>query len=139
MIIPQQKYRELVFQMLYSFDLGHPSDEDLCSLMMKELSVPRKIVNEGLDLVKKILVHLPEIDGLISETSEAYDLSRINSVERNVLRLGIYELYHDETLPPKVVIAEAIRLSKKFGSPEAVSYVNAIIDAIFKKKQGLPQ
>jgi N utilization substance protein B len=134
MTIPQQKFREIVFQMLYSFDMGQTSDEDLCSLMMKEVSVSRKVVKEALDKVKLVQKHLPKIDAMISETSVAYDLDRIHSVERNVLRLGIYELYFDAELPPKVAIAEAIRLSKKFGTPESVSYVNAIIDNLYKRK-----
>jgi N utilization substance protein B len=136
MAIPQQKFREIVFQMLYSFDMGLTSEEDLCSLMMKELSVSRKEVREALERVKMIQTKLPEIDTKISETSISYDLDRIHSVERNVLRLGIFELYYDAELPPVVAIAEAIRLSKKFGTPESVSYVNAIMDNIFKKKQG---
>ena len=65
-----------------------------------------------------------------------YDIDRIHSVERNVLRLGIYELFFDPEIPPKVAIAEAIRMSKKFGTPESVSYVNAIMDNIYKRKQG---
>jgi N utilization substance protein B len=135
MAIPQQKFREIVFQMLYSFDMGLTSEEDLCSMMMKELAVNRTVVKEALEKAKIVQKHLPEIDALISETSVSYDLNRIHSVERNVLRLGIYELYYDNALPPKVAIAESIRLSKKFGTPESVSYVNAIIDNIYKRKQ----
>lgn len=135
MTIPQQKFREIVFQMLYSFDMGQNSDEDLITLIMKEVEVPRKVAKEALERVKLVRTHLPEIDAKITETSIAYDLNRIHSVERNVLRLGIFELYFDPQLPPKVAIAEAIRLSKKFGTPESVSYVNAIIDNIYKKKQ----
>ena len=71
---------------------------------------------------------------MISETSLSYDLDRIHSVERNVLRLGIYELFYETEIPPKVAIAESIRLSKKFGTPESVSYVNAIIDNLYKRK-----
>jgi N utilization substance protein B len=134
MTIPQQKFREIVFQMLYSFDMGQTSEEDLCSLMMKEVSVPRRVVREALERVKLVQKQLSDIDAMISETSVAYDLDRIHSVERNVLRLGIYELYYDTELPPKVAIAEAIRLSKKFGTPESVSYVNAIIDSLYKRK-----
>lgn len=137
MTIPQQKFREIVFQMLYSFDMGLTSEEDLCSLMMKELSVSRKVIREALERVKLVQIQLPDIDAKISETSVSYDLDRIHSVERNVLRLGIYELFHDSELPPVVAIAEAIRLSKKFGTPESVSYVNAIMDNIYKKKQGI--
>lgn len=122
--------------MLYSFNMGLSSEEELCALMMKELSVNRTVVKEALERVKLVLNHLPEIDARISEASVSYDIDRIHSVERNVLRLGIFELYFDPEIPPKVAIAEAIRMSKKFGTPESVSYVNAIMDNIYKRKQG---
>lgn len=136
MAIPLQKFREIVFQMLYSFNMGLSSEDELIALMMKELSVNRTVVKEALQRVKQILKELPDIDAKISEASVSYDLDRIHSVERNVLRLGIYELYFDPEIPPKVAIAEAIRMSKKFGTPESVSYVNAIMDNVYKKKQG---
>jgi transcription antitermination protein NusB len=53
-----------------------------------------------------------------------------------VLRLALYEMLHDDQIPPKVAIAEAIRLSRKFSTPESSSFINAILDAIYKSSQG---
>src|SRR5690606_29501809 len=61
---------------------------------------------------------------------------RIPRVERNILRLAVFELLHDPSVPPTVAIAEAIRLTRKFATPEAATFINAVLDAIFKMQRG---
>ena len=136
MPIPQQKFREIVFQFLYSQDIGEGSEEEMTSLFMKELSVTKKAVQEAISRARKILEMLPKIDEHIKKTSVSYRFERIQTVERNILRLGVYELLFDDAIPPKVAIAEAIRLSRKFGTPESTSFVNALLDAIYKASLG---
>jgi N utilization substance protein B len=70
---------------------------------------------------------------MIAETSKEYELNRIPRVERNLLRLGAYEICYSD-VPPKVAINEAVRLTKKFATDESGNFINAILDAIFKKK-----
>ncbi|NGX42821.1 MAG: hypothetical protein K940chlam7_01109 [Chlamydiae bacterium] len=136
MSIPQQKFREIVFQFLFSQDLGQASDAEMILLLKKELSVSKKAVQEALSRARIILSKLSEIDELITETSTSYRFQRIQSVERNILRLGVYELLFDDTIPPKVAIAEAMRLSRKFSTPESATFVNALLDALYKSKIG---
>ena len=136
MTIPQQKFRELVFQYLYSQDMSQTESDDLVELLMKQLSVPKKAVREAGTRVEKILEVIEEIDQRIRDTSTSYDFHRIPRVERNVLRLGIFELFHDDLIPPKVAISEAIRLSRKFSSSQSASFVNAILDQLYKKSIG---
>ena len=73
-----------------------------------------------------------EIDAVIVTHSQAYDLERIPRVERNIVRLGIYELLFSPDVPRKVVIAEAMRLARKFATKEAASFVNALMDSVYK-------
>lgn len=136
MTLPQQKYREIVFQLLYSHDLGIESDKDTVAFVMKELAVTRKSVFEALDRVHLIKEKLDLIDELIGKTSKDYAFDRIQVVERNILRLGVYEIIYDDKIPSKAAIAEAIRLARKFGTPEAASFVNAILDSIYKQSMG---
>ncbi len=70
------------------------------------------------------------LDAKIAAASQEYALDRISKVERNVLRLGVFELQSE--LPPKVALSEAIRLCRKFGSPEGADFVNAVLDQIYK-------
>jgi len=136
MAVPLQKFREVVFQMLYSYDISHATDENMLDLLTKELSVTRKTVRDAQERVHQIRQKLDQIDEMITKTSHAYAFERIQSVERNVLRLGIFELFFDETIPPKVAISEAMRLARKFGTKESAIFVNAILDALYKSSLG---
>lgn len=132
MSLPQQKFREIVFQLLFSRDVGEVPDQGLVGLIMKELAVTRKSVLQALERVQMIEEFLPEIDAKIAEASSSYDFSRIQRVERNILRIGCYELLHDDAIPPAVAISEAMRLARKFGTVEAASYVNALLDHLHR-------
>ena len=136
MALPVQKLRELVFQLLYSYDMGKADDEVMIPFMMKELSVTRKTVKEAQELMKKIVFHQTDLDKLITHYVKDYSFDRIQSVERNTLRLGFFELFFNNDLPPKVVIAEVMRLTRKFGSPESSAFINAVLDAAYKDKTG---
>jgi N utilization substance protein B len=132
-----QKFREILFQLLYSHEIGHPNEEDMIPLIMKEVSVTRKTVREAQEKLQALLEKLPEIDEIIAKTSVSYSFERIQNVEKNILRLGVFELIYEADIPPKVAIAEAMRLARKFGSPEAASFVNALLDNIYKAQQGI--
>ena len=136
MPLPIQKFREILFQLLYSYDVGNPDEEEMVPLIMKEVSVTKKNVKEAQTKVRFILKKLPEIDAIIAKTSVSYSFERIQSVERNILRLGVFELIYDEDMPPKAAIAEAMRLARKFVTPESAAFVNALLDNIYKAKQG---
>jgi N utilization substance protein B len=140
MPISPQKQRELIFLLIYSDDF-HPGDEsEMTQLLMHELSVTKKVMRIAHEEKLKIQEKLNQIDERITQHSKAYDFERIPRIERNILRLGVYELLFSETVPPKVAIAEAIRLSRKFATPEAATFVNAILDAIYQLQltQGCP-
>ncbi len=137
MPVPQQKFRELVFQLLYSKEMGKSEDEDMLPLLMKQLSVTRKIVRLAQERVHAIRSKLPDIDLLIGKTSLSYDFERIQSVEKNILRLGLFEILYDPAIPPKVAITEALRLAKKFSSPASAAFINAILDVAYKAGQGI--
>lgn len=138
MSIPAQKFREIVFQMLYSYDMGRATDENMLDLLTQELAVTKKIARDAQMRVHLIRSHLKEIDSLITATSHSYNFERIQSVERNILRLGAFELFFDKDIPYKVAMAEALRLARKFGTKESGIFVNAILEAIFKSSQGEP-
>jgi transcription antitermination protein NusB len=84
------------------------------------------------DLVKGVLAHLTEIDRCIESAVENYRMERLAAVERNILRVAVYELNHVSDAPPPVVINEAIEIAKKFGATESGGFVNGILDRIAK-------
>ncbi len=137
MSLPKKKFRELVFQLLYSHYMGKSNHADMIPIMMAELHVTKRAVLDALARVEKIVAVEAEMNSVIGEISISYQIKRIQSAELNVLRLGFFELLYDETIPPKVVIAEAVRLCLKFSTPAASHFVNAILDHIYKKRLGL--
>ncbi|MBI3317702.1 MAG: transcription antitermination factor NusB [Candidatus Omnitrophica bacterium] len=83
-------------------------------------------------LVEGTTSHLKEIDQLLSKYATNWSLSRMAVVDRNILRLGTYELLFGSETPPKVAINEAVELAKRFGDVESGKFVNGVLDSIHK-------
>ncbi len=131
MAFSQQKFREIVFQLLFSQDFVQ-IEEEILDFMMHQLAVTKSTMRKALEKGKLVAFHFSEIDEIIRRFSSAYDIDRIGKVERTILRLGIYELCYEPEIPSKVVIAEAIRLARKFSTAESSLFVNAVLDAYFQ-------
>lgn len=136
MALPPQKFREIVLQLLYSQEFAPIDVAESIPFMMHELKVTKRTMLDVHERIDKILEKYPEIDEKIRASSISYSLDRISRVEKMILRIAIFELLFDNVLPGKVAIAEAIRLSRKFGTPESAHFVNAVLDDIYKKKEG---
>lgn len=132
MALPNQKLREMVFQMLYGQGYSPGNEDDVIQLFMHELEITKRSAKEAFQKVQNILKSQSEIDDQIRRASTEYQFERISSVEKNILRLGIFELCYDKSIPSAIVIAEAVRMCRKFGSPESANFVNAILDGILK-------
>ena len=132
MALPIQKLREIVFHLLYSHDFA-TLNEDAIPLLMQYHQVTKKSLYQAQNTVDQLIIHQEEIDQLIREHSTGYEFERIPRVERNLLRLGIFELKYVKDIPPKVAIHEAIRLAKKFATAESIQFVNAVLDSVYKK------
>lgn len=137
MTLPRQKLREAVLQLLFSFDLGDKAQESLIPLLMQQLKASRRNIETAFLLAARIWEKKRELDLAISALSETFSLKRIHKTELQILRLGFYEILFDrETVPSKVAIAEAIRLARKFATPAAALFINALLDQQKKKVDG---
>ncbi|MFA6118700.1 MAG: transcription antitermination factor NusB [Parachlamydiales bacterium] len=134
MSIARQKFREIVLQILYS-TIFSPEDDGIVDLMMEQIKTSKKNILSAIDYVKKIQANLDLLDTDIKNAANSYEIDRISKVELCILRLGLYEMIYDESIPPKVAISEAIRLTKKFANYHSVSFVNAILDSVYKKNE----
>ena len=81
-------------------------------------------------IVLGVMEHRQEIDRLIKERSENWRLDRMTIIDRNILRIAIFELLYCSEIPPKVTLNEAIDLGKRYGSEESGSFINGILDRI---------
>ena len=136
MTLPQQKFRELVLLLLYSNDIGGLSEEELSLLVMDTLKVTKKTVREAGIKVEILLQKKDLLDKEIEKVSSSYTLDRIQRIEKNILRLAIYEMLFADQVPEKVAICEAMRLARKFSTKEASLFVNALLDNIYKMSHG---
>lgn len=133
--LPNKKAKEIAFLILYSQDLND-KEEGLEGLVRTQLEVSRSHYKEAETRVVKIKEYLPEIDLIIERICTQFDFYRIQRVEKAILRLGAYEILYDSDVPPKVAIAEAIRLAKKFSTHQASQFVNAVLDTLYKESIG---
>jgi N utilization substance protein B len=125
----RRKGRELALQMLYQWDVSREPVESVIE-SSGELQTAGEAAREfARGLVEGTIDRVEEIDRILIETSEHWRLGRMSTVDRNVLRLAVYELLTKST-PPGVVINEALEIAKRFSSPESVAFVNGVLDAV---------
>ena len=82
-----------------------------------------------------ILEHQPEIDAMLGERTVGWKLERLALLDRNILRVGVYELLYCDDIPGEVALDEAVELAKKYGTEQARSFVNGILDRIWKERR----
>lgn len=109
------------------------SQEDALAFLVRRLTEP-ELVELGKALYLGTVQHLKMIDERLARVADNWSVDRMAIVDRNVLRLGIYELYHGPEVPFKVVLDEAIELAKRYGSEESPGFVNGILDKIANEK-----
>ena len=111
------------------------SEEELNRLTREELTmlVCSNAMQFARSLVNGVRQHRDELDALIEQAAENWSLSRMASTDRNVLRLGAYELLHTNT-PDRVAIDEAVELAKRFGTAQSGPFVNGILDRLMRTK-----
>jgi len=125
----RRKGRELAVQMLYQWDISRQPIERVLESFWQLTEGPEASRRYTRRLVTGTLNNLEQIDRLISQHAEHWRLDRIATVDKNIMRLAIYEFLYEDT-PEKVVINEALEVTKKFSTPTAVQFINGILDAV---------
>lgn len=127
----RHRARILALQSLYESDLtGHPAAE-VVERHLAEASLSEDIAEFTRELVAGVLANLERIDETISEAAPNWPLSQMSRVDKNILRLAIYEvLFNNTKVPPKAAINEAVELAKSFGSDSSSRFVNGVLGTI---------
>ena len=127
--VSRSRCREWALQVLYQAEyLGHRTGEVI--RYYRHFQERDKVPAYLTKLVEGVTAHQEELDALIKEHSEHWRLERMAAVDRNLLRLALYELLHQPAIPAKVVINEAVELAKRYGSEDSGSFINGILDRI---------
>jgi N utilization substance protein B len=126
----RRKSRESALRVLYQLNITK-QDAAAALTQFQENFFPEEEVDDFLKrLVLGVTEHCSELDRLIERYSENWRLDRIDMIERNLLRMALFELLYCEEIPPKVTINEAIDLGKRYGSEESGSFINGLLDRI---------
>ncbi len=125
----RKESREKVFQTLFMMDaLGVGPDEAIPLFAL--IAPPARDAAYYESTLRGVWAHREEIDGLIRRAAENWRLERMTLVDRNILRLGAYEIRHSGDIPFAVAINEAVDLGKRFGSEDSGSFINGVLDKI---------
>jgi N utilization substance protein B len=126
----RRKSRELALQLLYQNDLAGTPPEEMFQRTEEYVLAKPEVQEYAQRLVTGTLSRRDELDAKLSERSEHWRLGRMAAVDRNLLRLALYELLYEEDTPDPVVIDEAVEIAKKFSTPSSGSFVNGVLDGI---------
>lgn len=130
----RQKAREIAFLLLYRMDMGGLSLEEATEFVEKKPD--QDIWDFALLLTRGVHRNLQTVDELISRYSEGWNLERMVSTDRNILRLAVYELLYEKDSPPAVVTDQALKLARKFSTPNSSKFINGILGAILREESG---
>ncbi len=128
--LPKTEARILALQAMYEFDAsGHPAQTALERLLNESRRVP-EVSKFARELVNGTISNLEKIDKTIGALAPAWPLDQTPLVDRNILRLAMFEMQYNRTTPPKVVINEAVELAKTYGSESSSRFVNGVLGAL---------
>ncbi|EKD49851.1 MAG: N utilization substance protein B [uncultured bacterium] len=130
--------RTIALQSLYEWDFSGCKKKNLNSIIKRNA----KEFGPGIQdkhfihqIIQGILDHKTQIDKIIEKSAPEWPISQITTIDRNILRIGVFELKHTKEIPPKVAINEAIELAKKFGGESSGKFVNGVLGTIYKKME----
>ena len=131
----RRQSREIALQILFQTEYAPQiSFEDLFSIYEEQKD--RGIIKYADDLVRGVQTHKMKVDEKIQEASRHWKIDRMGGVDRNILRISVFEMmFASEMIEPKVAINEAIEVAKLFGSQESAAFVNGILDQVVRNER----
>ena len=131
----RSRAREIVLQVLYQDDLNADQPEDIrLQFISSRLNHDQTLIDFAQQLLQGVREHQEQVDVHLEKTARNWRLSRMAATDRNVLRLGAYEILFTDT-PDRVVINEAIELAKRYGTNNSSQFVNGVLDRLMGREQ----
>jgi transcription antitermination protein NusB len=128
----RRKARELALQMLFQWELGgHTPQHVIATFLCSRRTNPAE-ESFARSLFEGTVNEVESLNRMIQEHAQHWRLERMAAVDRNVIRVALYELLHHAETPPAVVINEALELARRFSTADSVEFVNGVLDAIRK-------
>jgi len=126
--------RTIALQTLFEWDFNNKSQKinNILERNMEEFAPEFDDNNFGENIVKGVTKNLSALDQTITKFAPEWPIEKITIIDRNILRIGIYELEYNKEVPPKVAINEAIELAKNYGGESSGKFVNGVLGSIYK-------
>ena len=134
----RRQARALTVQVLFHMEFSPGDPDEGFRLISDSFDSPSEIRTFSRQLVLGIWENREQLDKLIAQSSKNWRLERMSHTDRNILRVGVFEMLFMNDIPPKVSIDEAVELGKKFGTEESGAFINGILDNIYNqlKREG---
>ena len=126
--------RECALQILYQMDITGDHAGVVLARFWQSTQHESEVREFATQLVRGTSEDLAEIDALIVEHSENWEIGRMAAIDRSIMRLAIYELLHRSDIPPKVSVNEAVELAHKYSTPDSGKFINGILDKAMDSK-----
>jgi len=128
--------RELALQILYQIELAGEEPDRGLDIFWEEHPIDAQVRRYAGELIRGTRGGLETIDAFLSKYARNWVLDRMALVDRNILRMAVFEMFISRGAPPVVVINEAVDIAKKYSTPDSGSFVNGILDRIRKEEMG---
>lgn len=128
----RRKAREDTLRILFRLEFENKQIEKTLDQYWKSKKASEEIKEYSTWLVNGVISDQAKIDNIIQQVSEHWRISRMALIDRNILRMAVFELLYEENIAPAIVINEAIEIAKKYSGEEAATFVNGILDAVRK-------
>jgi transcription antitermination protein NusB len=131
----RRKARELALQMLFENDVAGTLADEMFHRSPDLKKAPPALRDFTERLVSGTLAHRDALDAIISKQADHWRLARMPIVDRNILRLALFELLHEPATPRPVVIDEALEIAKRFSTPRSPQFINGVLDGVLKSRR----
>ncbi|ACZ62178.1 transcription antitermination factor NusB [Dehalococcoides mccartyi] len=132
MTTSRRKAREIVLQALYEQDLAGHNAEDVLRRLLTETPQTEENTEFIFRLTNAVVKHKELLDENIRQFASAWPVEQLSYIDRNVLRLAIFEIIHENDVPVKVAINEAVELAKSFGGNSSARFINGVLSSVSK-------
>jgi transcription antitermination protein NusB len=134
----RRQARMIALQTLYEFDTAHHDVDAVLQRHAEDRALSPRVLAYAGTLVHGVLEHLDQLDAEIAGVAHDWPLAQMARVDKNILRLAIYEILFNNAVPAKAAINEAVELAKMFGSDTSSRFVNGVLGTILRQSQGAP-
>ena len=129
----RRKAREAALKALYRLDIGGASPDSVIADMREHEQLEPDLIDYAEKLVRGVFERRQDLDSRLTSIITGYDYERVAPVDKNVMRIASYELYHEPSIAPAISIDEAIEIARKYSTEESGAFVNGILDRMRKQ------